>query len=172
MGGFQGDKFDEVRFGERCNLVHQNQAKAIGFSPCISRRICRSRRRTQGSTRCGLPPVSCRPGDPAASQVRLLRPYALCFFVVWLIDRSHCYAEIVVVTMQAPKEIPPDYQCKDKFLVQSITAEEGTTQKDIVPGMVNSFRTRVYGVSVALCIAYFYSQRVSCNANVVACIVQ
>jgi len=143
--------------------------RLIFYFPYISRRICRSRRRTQGSTRCGLPPVSFRPGDPAASQVRLLRPYALCFFVVWLIDRSHCYAEIVVVTMQAPKEIPPDYHCKDKFLVQSIAAEEGTTQKDIVPGMVNSFRTRVYGVSVALCIAYFYSQRVSCNANVVAC---
>jgi hypothetical protein len=46
--------------------------------------------------------------------------------------------------MQAPKEIPPDYHCKDKFLVQSIVAEEGTTLKDIVPGMVNSCRTRVY----------------------------
>jgi hypothetical protein len=110
--------------------------------------------------------VSCRPGDPAASQVRLLLPYALCFFVVWLIDRSHWYAEIVLVTMQAPKEIPPDYYCKDKFLVQSIAAEVGTTQKDIVPGMVNSFRTRVYGVSMDNATV---QSRVSCNANVVAC---
>lgn len=48
--------------------------------------------------------------------------------------------------MQAPKEIPPDYHCKDKFLVQSIVAEEGTTLKDIVPDMVNSGRTRIYEV--------------------------
>jgi len=41
----------------------------------------------------------------------------------------------ITITMQAPKEIPPDYYCKDKFLVQSIAAEVGTTQKDIVPGM-------------------------------------
>jgi hypothetical protein len=39
--------------------------------------------------------------------------------------------------MQAPKEVPPDYQCKDKFLVQSVAAAEGTTHKGIVPGMVN-----------------------------------
>jgi hypothetical protein len=31
VGGFQGDKFDEFRFGERCNLVHRSQAKAIDF---------------------------------------------------------------------------------------------------------------------------------------------
>jgi hypothetical protein len=47
--------------------------------------------------------------------------------------------------MQAPKEIPPDYHCKDKFLVQSIVVEEGTAPKDIVPDMVNSCRTRIYG---------------------------
>lgn len=134
--------------------------------------MCRSRRRIQGSTRCALPPVSCRPGDPAASQVRLLRVNVFCFFLVWLINRSHCYAdEIGVVTMQAPKEIPPDYHCKDKFLVQSIAVEEGTTQKDIVPGMVNSFRTRVYGVSIALNTMHclFLQSRVLCNVNAVAC---
>ncbi|TKW40764.1 hypothetical protein SEVIR_1G267200v4 [Setaria viridis] len=57
----------------------------------------------------------------------------------------------VSITMQAPKEIPPDYHCKDKFLVQSIVAEEGTTLKDIVPDMfskvpgklVEEFKLRV-----------------------------
>ncbi|AQK73293.1 Homeodomain-like superfamily protein [Zea mays] len=47
--------------------------------------------------------------------------------------------------------MPPDYHCKDKFLVQSIAVEEGTTQKDIVPDMfskapgklVEEFKLRV-----------------------------
>jgi hypothetical protein len=67
--------------------------------------------------------------------------------MVWSIVLIAIYSdEIGVVTMQAPKEMPPDYHCKDKFLVQSIAVEEGTTQKDIVPDMVNSGRTRVSGV--------------------------
>ncbi|XP_062219842.1 vesicle-associated protein 1-3-like isoform X2 [Phragmites australis] len=57
----------------------------------------------------------------------------------------------ITVTMQAPKEIPPDYHCKDKFLVQSIVVEDGTTLKDIVPDMfskapgkiVEEFKLRV-----------------------------
>jgi hypothetical protein len=40
--------------------------------------------------------------------------------------------------MQAPKEIPQDYQCKDKFLVQSVVVQEGITNRDIVPEMVSS----------------------------------
>ncbi|KAK3158660.1 hypothetical protein QOZ80_2AG0139970 [Eleusine coracana subsp. coracana] len=39
------------------------------------------------------------------------------------------------VTMRAPKEMPADYQCKDKFLVQSTVVEDEATQKDIVPDM-------------------------------------
>lgn len=35
------------------------------------------------------------------------------------------------VTMQAQKEAPPDMQCKDKFLVQSVIVAEGTLVKDI-----------------------------------------
>ncbi|WOL06730.1 vesicle-associated protein 1-3 [Canna indica] len=37
------------------------------------------------------------------------------------------------VTMQAPKEVPPDMQLKDKFLVQSTVVPYGTTEEDIVP---------------------------------------
>ncbi|KAK4372026.1 hypothetical protein RND71_007410 [Anisodus tanguticus] len=43
----------------------------------------------------------------------------------------------VIVTMQAQKEAPPDMQCKDKFLLQSVVASPGTTAKDITPEMFN-----------------------------------
>jgi len=38
--------------------------------------------------------------------------------------------------MQAQKEAPADMQCKDKFLLQSVVAPEGTAAKDITPEMV------------------------------------
>lgn len=41
------------------------------------------------------------------------------------------------VTMQAPKEAPPDMQCRDKFLIQSIVAPYGATAKEITPEMFN-----------------------------------
>ncbi|CAO2819856.1 unnamed protein product [Amaranthus hypochondriacus] len=41
----------------------------------------------------------------------------------------------VIVTMQAQKEAPPDMQCKDKFLLQSVIANNGATVKDITPEM-------------------------------------
>ncbi|XP_010258992.1 PREDICTED: vesicle-associated protein 1-3-like [Nelumbo nucifera] len=43
----------------------------------------------------------------------------------------------VTVTMQAQKEAPPDMQCKDKFLLQSVAAPNGATTKDITPEMFN-----------------------------------
>lgn len=42
----------------------------------------------------------------------------------------------VLVTMQAQKEAPPDMQCKDKFLLQSVVTGAGATVKDISPEMV------------------------------------
>jgi hypothetical protein len=39
--------------------------------------------------------------------------------------------------MQGQKEAPPDMQCKDKFLLQSVVASPGATTKDITPEMVN-----------------------------------
>uniref|UniRef100_A0A804RKX8 MSP domain-containing protein n=1 Tax=Zea mays TaxID=4577 RepID=A0A804RKX8_MAIZE len=42
----------------------------------------------------------------------------------------------VIVTMQAQKEAPPDMQCKDKFLVQSVVVAEGTLVKDITGDML------------------------------------
>ncbi|KAL0464628.1 UNVERIFIED_CONTAM: Vesicle-associated protein 1-3 [Sesamum latifolium] len=43
----------------------------------------------------------------------------------------------VTVTMQAQKEAPPDMQCRDKFLVQSVIAPEGAANKDVTPEMFN-----------------------------------
>ena len=40
------------------------------------------------------------------------------------------------VTMQAQREMPPDMQCKDKFLLQSAVASPGATTKDITSEMV------------------------------------
>ncbi|KAJ0967049.1 hypothetical protein J5N97_023966 [Dioscorea zingiberensis] len=41
----------------------------------------------------------------------------------------------VIVTMQAQREMPPDMQCKDKFLVQSVVTSHGASPKDITPEM-------------------------------------
>ncbi|XP_009597511.1 vesicle-associated protein 1-3 isoform X3 [Nicotiana tabacum] len=43
----------------------------------------------------------------------------------------------VTVTMQAQKEAPPDMQCKDKFLIQSVLAPSGTSNKEITTEMFN-----------------------------------
>ncbi|CAJ1948636.1 unnamed protein product [Sphenostylis stenocarpa] len=51
-----------------------------------------------------------------------------------VMPRSTCD---IIVTMQAQKEAPPDMQCKDKFLLQSVVASPGATTKDITPEMFN-----------------------------------
>nr|AFK38742.1 unknown [Lotus japonicus] len=51
-----------------------------------------------------------------------------------VLPRSTCD---VTVTMQAQKEAPPDMQCKDKFLLQSVKVEDGVTAKDITAEMFN-----------------------------------
>jgi hypothetical protein len=38
--------------------------------------------------------------------------------------------------MQAQIVAPPDLQCKDKFLVQSVVVGDGLSAKDITPQMV------------------------------------
>ncbi|KAK4758297.1 hypothetical protein SAY87_019598 [Trapa incisa] len=49
-----------------------------------------------------------------------------------VLPRSTCD---VLVTMQAQKEAPPDMQCKDKFLLQSVKTSDGATAKDITAEM-------------------------------------
>ncbi|TXG62661.1 hypothetical protein EZV62_009655 [Acer yangbiense] len=65
----------------------------------------------------------------------------LCLTVVpkWLIVME----QILAVTMQAQKEAPPDLQCKDKFLLQSVAAPDGATTKDIVPELFNKEEGKV-----------------------------
>ncbi|XP_074581796.1 vesicle-associated protein 1-3-like [Curcuma longa] len=49
----------------------------------------------------------------------------------------------ITVTMQAQKEAPPDLQCKDKFLIQSVAADDGATTKDITTEMFNKVPGKV-----------------------------
>ncbi|XP_010919540.1 vesicle-associated protein 1-1 isoform X3 [Elaeis guineensis] len=49
-----------------------------------------------------------------------------------MLPRSTCD---VIVTMQAQRDAPPDMQCKDKFLVQSVIVNQGVTARDITPEM-------------------------------------
>nr|KJB51877.1 hypothetical protein B456_008G235700 [Gossypium raimondii] len=49
-----------------------------------------------------------------------------------VLPRSTCD---VIVTMQAQKEAPPDMQCRDKFLLQSVKVNDGLTANDITAEM-------------------------------------
>ncbi|KAF0900701.1 hypothetical protein E2562_034407 [Oryza meyeriana var. granulata] len=49
----------------------------------------------------------------------------------------------VTVTMQAQREAPPDMQCKDKFLVQSVAAANSATTQDINAEMFNKVAGKV-----------------------------
>ncbi|CAJ2650499.1 unnamed protein product [Trifolium pratense] len=51
-----------------------------------------------------------------------------------VLPRSTCD---VIVTMQAQKESPPDMQCKDKFLLQSVRVNDGVDPKEITAEMFN-----------------------------------
>lgn len=42
----------------------------------------------------------------------------------------------LAVTMQAQRETPPDMQCKDKFLVQSVIAPPGSSTKEVSQDLV------------------------------------
>ncbi|XP_076912794.1 vesicle-associated protein 1-1-like [Bidens hawaiensis] len=57
-----------------------------------------------------------------------------------VMPRSTCD---VTVTMQAQKEAPPDMQCKDKFLLQSVVVSSGLATKDITPEMFSKQPGRV-----------------------------
>nr|XP_029119958.1 vesicle-associated protein 1-3 isoform X2 [Elaeis guineensis] len=49
----------------------------------------------------------------------------------------------VTVQMQAQNEAPPDNQCRDKFLIQSVVAADGAATKDITPEMFNKAPDKV-----------------------------
>jgi hypothetical protein len=52
------------------------------------------------------------------------------------------------VTMQAQRDVPPDMQCKDKFLVQSATVAKEVVPKEVTGDMVISHRLTVSVCSV------------------------
>nr|CAB3480058.1 unnamed protein product [Digitaria exilis] len=52
-----------------------------------------------------------------------------------LSNLSNDYIAFKVVTMQAQREAPPDMQCKDKFLVQSVVAPAAIAVKDVTADM-------------------------------------
>ncbi|KAE8708639.1 Vesicle-associated protein 3-1 [Hibiscus syriacus] len=53
------------------------------------------------------------------------------------LPRSTCK---VIVTMQAQKEAPPDMQCRDKFLLQSVKVNDGVTANDITAEMLHQYK--------------------------------
>lgn len=82
--------------------------------------------------------VSSCPIRCAISQVKkqyecLIKLKILLFSWFW----SFCCLGFLLVTMQAQKEAPPDMQCRDKFLVQSVIVPNGTTDKDLNQEMVS-----------------------------------
>lgn len=76
------------------------------------------------------------------------------------------------VTMQAQKEAPPDMQCKDKFLLQSVVASPGATTKDITPEMVSIQQITLFHDSINTCdmllkLMVYFSQLYSSIKNLV-----
>ncbi|TMX00901.1 vesicle-associated protein 1-2-like [Solanum pennellii] len=71
-----------------------------------------------------------------AFKVKTTNPKKYCVRPNTGIVMPHSSSE-VKVTMQAQKEAPPDMQCKDKFLLQSVVASPGAAAKDITPEMFN-----------------------------------
>ncbi|KAK4738599.1 hypothetical protein R3W88_002296 [Solanum pinnatisectum] len=80
--------------------------------------------------------LSNKSDDYVAFKVKTTNPKKYCVRpnTGIVMPRSTCE---VIVTMQAQKEAPPDMQCKDKFLLQSVIVSPGTTAKDITPEMFN-----------------------------------
>lgn len=107
-----------------------------------------------------LPRSTC---DVIGKHLKLLLPMCLIFilllllFVLFALNAKVFKFIHGVVTMQAQKEEPPDMQCRDKFLLQSVVTSPGTTTKDISAEMVLTicdlllfvYSSFVLGVNVA-----------------------
>uniref|UniRef100_A0A1D1YLN4 Vesicle-associated protein 1-1 n=1 Tax=Anthurium amnicola TaxID=1678845 RepID=A0A1D1YLN4_9ARAE len=78
--------------------------------------------------------LSNKTDDYVAFKVKTTNPKKYCVRpnTGVVLPRSTCD---IIVTMQSQKESPVDMQCKDKFLVQSVIADPGSTVKDITPEM-------------------------------------
>lgn len=58
--------------------------------------------------------------------------------------------------MQAQKDAPTDTQCKDKFLLQSVKANDGATAKDINAEMVIVLQNDMSFACKSLCKTVIY----------------
>ncbi|XP_051132532.1 vesicle-associated protein 1-1-like [Andrographis paniculata] len=67
-----------------------------------------------------------------AFKVKTTNPKKYCVRPNTGVVAPHSTCE-VIVTMQAQKEAPPDMQCRDKFLLQSVVVSSGISPKDITP---------------------------------------
>lgn len=70
---------------------------------------------------------------------------------------------LLLVTMQAQKASPPDMICKDKFLVQSVAAENGATAQDINAAMVTTLPLLTSSISIRLLCLYIHACHVMCD---------
>ena len=74
------------------------------------------------------------------NQLYFARQFAVSvFFIIgfWITSKRIVGSDLV--TMQAQKEAPPDLQCRDKFLLQSVKVNDGVTPKDITAEMVSNY---------------------------------
>ncbi|KAH7277605.1 hypothetical protein KP509_39G059000 [Ceratopteris richardii] len=74
--------------------------------------------------------------SPVAFKVKTTSPKKYCVRpnTGLVSPNGTCY---ITVTMQAQREAPPDMQCKDKFLVQSVVVPEGFKEQDITQELFN-----------------------------------
>ncbi|KAL7158490.1 hypothetical protein ABFS83_02G146800 [Erythranthe nasuta] len=74
--------------------------------------------------------------DTVAFKVKTTNPKKYCVRPNTGVVVPHSSCD-VIVTMQAQKEAPPDLQCRDKFLLQSVVVTPGIAAKDITAEMFN-----------------------------------
>lgn len=102
----------------------------------------RLRQRARGSTVFGRTAALCHLGPPAMSSViPTSTSFPTSSFYMGLLQITIETLDALCnfsVAMQAQKVAPPDMQCKDKFLVQSVFVVEGPLVKDITGDMVNA----------------------------------
>ncbi|KAI4311653.1 hypothetical protein MLD38_036532 [Melastoma candidum] len=86
--------------------------------------------------------LSNKTDDYVAFKVKTTNPKKYCVRpnTGVVLPRSTCS---VIVTMQAQKEAPPDMQCRDKFLLQSVRVDGGVTAKDVTAEMFSKEAGRV-----------------------------
>lgn len=101
----------------------------------------RSKRRRPRNTASGQPSALSNPTEqlisPVSTTLLLLFNYRNPLQLMINVLLLFCSFFLEVVTMQAQRTAPPDFNCKDKFLVQSAVVPAGTTEDDISSDLVS-----------------------------------